>query len=49
MLGWGHPRVFSQPFKHTYDLVEVFTPDGTPGKYHADLAEYAPDLMVISR
>jgi len=38
-----------QPFKHTYDLVEVFTPDGTPGKYHADLAEYAPDLMVISR
>ena len=38
-----------QPFKHTYDLVEVFAPDGTPGKYHADLAEYAPDLMVISR
>ena len=37
------------PFKKSYDLVEVFSADGQPGRFHADFAAYAPQLMLISR
>ena len=33
----------------TYDLVEVLKADETPGPFHADLAAYAPEAMLLSR
>ncbi|EOD24641.1 hypothetical protein EMIHUDRAFT_435421 [Emiliania huxleyi CCMP1516] len=36
-------------FSYTYNLVEVYQEDGSPGRFHADLATYAPASMMISR
>ena len=37
------------PMKKTYDLKEVFLPDGSPGRFHHSFVENAPKVYYMNR
>ena len=41
--------ICGKPLTKSYDLVEAFKPDGSPGRFHDRLATMAPAVMLVSR